>query len=174
MKINKALQLLVMLKSLVVCSPSGLQIVPTSQNVTVGSIVEFSCGTIDSALNILWFYEVPATESTYQLSGGGFVRSLRLNAQVEHNDSRFDCYLLNGTVQLEYREVTLLIQGQSAYSTFLSHYHFSLHQLQDLLLALVIYQLLNSIHAQLRYHGSRHTHLREFPYWDIMFLLNLH
>lgn len=116
MKTNKALQLLVMLKSLVLCSPSGLQIVPTSLNVTVGSTVEFSCGTIDSALNILWFYDVPATESTYQLPGGGFVKRLRLNAQVEHNGSRFYCYLLNGTVQLEYREVTLLIQGQSAYS----------------------------------------------------------
>ena len=114
MKTNKALQLLVMLKSLVVCSPSGLQIVPTSQNVTVGSTVEFSCGTIDSALNILWFYDVPATESIYQLPGGGFAKILRLNAQVEHNGSRFDCFLLNGTVQLDYREVTLHIQGQSA------------------------------------------------------------
>ena len=121
MKTNKALQLLVMLESLVVCSPSGLQIVPASQNVTVGSTVEFSCGTIDSALNILWFYDIPATESTYQLPGGGFVRSLRLNAQVEHNGSRFDCYLLNGTVQLEYKEVILLIQGQFVYSVFLSH-----------------------------------------------------
>lgn len=109
----KALQLLVMLKSLVVCSPAGLKIVPTSQNVTVGSTVEFSCGTVDSTLNILWFYDIPATESTHQLPGGGFVKSLQLNAQVEHNGSRFDCYLLNGTVQLEYKEVVLLIQGQS-------------------------------------------------------------
>ena len=119
MKTNRALQLLVMLKSLVVCSPLGLKIVPASLNATVGSTVEFSCGTIDSTLNILWFYDIPATESTYQLPGGGFVKNLRLNAQVEHNGSRFDCYLLNGTVQIEYTEVILLIQGQSAYFTFI-------------------------------------------------------
>lgn len=109
---NKSV-LLVVVFLLIKSSQEFLKIVPTSQNVTVGSNVAFYCGTNDSSLNILWFYDVPVTVSSHSLPGGGYLRSLELTAHAEYNESIFSCYLLNGTFQLEYSKALLLIQGKS-------------------------------------------------------------
>ena len=100
------------------CCSSVLTTVPLSQNVTVGSEVEFSCGTNDSNLSIIWFHtsNVIAAHIREELCGGGFILKLQLTALAEYNESRYTCYLINGTSQLDSKQATLLVQGTYLYS----------------------------------------------------------
>ena len=109
------LLVLLLLMKYIVTSPE-LIVSPVSRNVTIGSNVEFSCGTNDSSLKIIWFYTAPVTTQTnVQLPGGGFVATVHLTAHGEYNGSTFSCYLSNKTIQIDYKEALLLIQGDYFY-----------------------------------------------------------
>ena len=77
-----------------------LTMMPTSQNVTLGFDVMFSCGTNDSSLDIIWFVSsnISASVLNEQLVEGGSVSKVLVTSVVaEYNESSFTCYLLNGT-----------------------------------------------------------------------------
>ena len=91
-----------------------LTVVPRSQNVSLGSDVMFSCGTNDSSLDIIWFFNsnIAASVLNEQLVEGGSVSKVLVTSVVaEYNESSFTCYLLNGSKVLLYEQVLLLIQG---------------------------------------------------------------
>ena len=115
--VNLIVLYLCLLKPVISENSSGLlNVVPRSQNVSIGSDVMFSCGTNDSSLDIIWFFSsnIAASVLNEQLVEGGSVSKVLVKAVVpEYNESTFTCYLLNGTnfKVLLYEQVLLLIQG---------------------------------------------------------------
>lgn len=137
-------------------SSEVLSTIPQSKNVTVGSEVEFLCGTNDSSLNVIWFHseDVTATQIREDLPEGGYIMKLQVTALVEYNDSRYSCYLLNGINQLALEEVTLLVQGKlEVFNSII------IYIAQDLFQLLVTYLLLKMTPVQFFYHGQLLTAL---------------
>ena len=96
---------------------------PVSQNVSVGKKVEFTCGVTFPATDvpILTWNILPQTDDTNETTPEGnstFKRtSLTFIASEENNNSVVECYIINGTTNINAStfiyKAYLYVQGKS-------------------------------------------------------------
>ena len=92
----------------------SLSVVPQSRNISEGKLVEFSCATPDTGVNLAWNtipHVVTATINNTVLPGGGTLSALSFTARAQHNNTLITCLAIK-VPNADQSTALLLVQGK--------------------------------------------------------------